>query len=771
MAGQYSYPPPPPPPSSASTGYPYGQPQTYSPAPPRGGGRGRGQHQGPSRGDYGSPYGSYPQQDYNSPHTASPYNHQAPSNYWSGSPQMNPQVHNAPLPQTNYHPNYAPQGYAPQPHATYPTSAYPTNGQRPSYPPAYNPPSNDYSATQSWSDTSSPFSSHSTRGGRGGYSDRGGHRPEQASGQVLRMGFDQNAGHGTQASNGYAPPYPPPAPQHHSLAPYQQPPYHSYPPAAAPSYLTSSQNSHSFNNRGRVRDGFSSGRGRGGHNDRGDKFRNRGGQRSYHDHNSAQKSDHSAKKKKRKTNTLGLTPGDEESDDGSGDEEKHLTDLLGPDVPVISDLADWIKERKANFPTKARIAAKQAAEQAKRAEVGDAQKPTSKIDKDVKELEKLKRKMAKIEDKLKRKREADDEGDDMRVNEIESSLSSSDDEKPESLSTRKPSHQPPPPMNRADPTNHCKYYATGGTCGKKGKCRFKHDPAVREKALQEQAMNGGRMTLKQLLLRNDKHNDDLAVLQSIATLKATGKLPPSGSLPPTNPTTSVLIHPLPAKVEYVSQQSQPPPGLVSTQTNKKGAKKSLKRQAQKPSNHRLDLRSASRSHPASTKAYSNVSKHDPFKHSFSKHGSHVDVMNYRPPVHTLLKSPANADLRSKYVPKHIYYEDPRSSTARDLQRSHVSPYFMEARPKKALGCLPKYDFHNMRGSRWRQNPLVRSQSGSGAVRPNKASKPESKKLRVPPRGQLSPSSSISIKAEDRLEKRSKGDFYTNLRGFGFNTNF
>lgn len=48
-----------------------------------------------------------------------------------------------------------------------------------------------------------------------------------------------------------------------------------------------------------------------------------------------QKSDPAAaKKKKRKTNTLGLTPGEDDSDDGV-DEEKRLEELLGADVPGL----------------------------------------------------------------------------------------------------------------------------------------------------------------------------------------------------------------------------------------------------------------------------------------------------------------------------------------------------------------------------------------------------------------------------------------------------
>jgi len=70
----------------------------------------------------------------------------------------------------------------------------------------------------------------------------------------------------------------------------------------------------------------------------------------------------------------------------------------------------------------------------------------------------------------------------------------------------------------------CKYFSTGGTCGKKGKCRFVHDQAVRDAALREKEMNGGRMTLAQRLVQNDKEKDDLMVLKSIKYLYERGLL-------------------------------------------------------------------------------------------------------------------------------------------------------------------------------------------------------------------------------------------------------
>lgn len=533
-----------------------------------GAGRGRGGHHGPA-------YGSYAQQDY-AGHSPTPYANQTPNSYWGSTPPSTHPPHGStPLPQSNYHPNYAPQAYATQPHPAYQPSPYPPNPQQP-YPPAYTPGSGEYPPRQ-WGETSSPYSPYPSRGGRGAFQgDRGGHRPDHGSGPPIRMGFDQNAGHATQASNGYGQTYPPP-PQHHASPAYPVPPYpYAPPPMPAPAYSgPASAPYSSHGHRGRGRDG-SGGNFRGRshhHNDRGgDKFRHRG-QRPHQDHsNSAQKSDpSSSKKKKRKTNTLGLTPGEgDETGDESGDEEKRLVELLGADAPVVPDLEAWIAERRATFPTQARIQAKKAAEEARRAEVGEEPKPPTKLDKDEEKAEKLRRQLAKVERKLeKRKREANDEGDEMRVDGADSSASDSDDGKPETMSTRKPpSFLPPPPITRADPTNHCKYYSTGGICGKKGKCRFVHDNQVREQALREQAANGGRLTLNQRLLRNDKDQEDLAIVQSIVDLRSSGRLArPEKSTNTKTVPSEQRTHPLPAKVEAASLPPAPdvlPDGRVKS---------------------------------------------------------------------------------------------------------------------------------------------------------------------------------------------------------------
>lgn len=101
----------------------------------------------------------------------------------------------------------------------------------------------------------------------------------------------------------------------------------------------------------------------------------------------------------------------------------------------------------------------------------------------------------------------------------------SDDEKPEVMSTRQEPSNVPPPPRKADPTKHCKYFSTGGTCGKRGKCRFVHDPAVREAALKERELNGGRITLQQRITLNDKDQEDLAIVETLKYLQDKGILP------------------------------------------------------------------------------------------------------------------------------------------------------------------------------------------------------------------------------------------------------
>jgi hypothetical protein len=140
----------------------------------------------------------------------------------------------------------------------------------------------------------------------------------------------------------------------------------------------------------------------------------------------------------------------------------------------------------------------------------------------------------------------------------------SEDEKPESMSTRpEPSYLPPPPK-KADPTMHCKYYSTGGMCGKKGKCRFVHDPLVREAALKEREMNGGRMTLQQRLVLNDKDQEDLTIVQTLKYLQDKGMLNSNGlpSTPSTPPTPKHQSNSQAPGLE-LGLPPIPPPSVVS----------------------------------------------------------------------------------------------------------------------------------------------------------------------------------------------------------------
>lgn len=194
-----------------------------------------------------------------------------------------------------------------------------------------------------------------------------------------------------------------------------------------------------------------------------------------------------------------------------------------------TDLQAWIEERKKNFPTKAR---KEAAEeeQRKRREQGqngkakrEGKEGESKLERQQRKAEELRLQLEKAEKKIKdalqsgtkRKREAGDDGD-------SSASDSSSDSEPDTLPSRgsAPIRTSAPP--KAQLQRHCKYFSTGGTCGKKGKCRFVHDQAVRDQALRDKEANGGKMTLAQRLILNDTAKDDLTILKSIKYLKEKG---------------------------------------------------------------------------------------------------------------------------------------------------------------------------------------------------------------------------------------------------------
>jgi hypothetical protein len=200
----------------------------------------------------------------------------------------------------------------------------------------------------------------------------------------------------------------------------------------------------------------------------------------------------------------------------------------------------------------------------------DSANGDSKLEKQRKKAEKLREKLAKMEKKLqdankpgmKRKRDSADNGDDDEngptaqiqgdlvdqviakveaeaIGEDSDSTSSGSeytsdsdsDSGPEAQTSRQTAPVRVPPPKKAILQRHCKYYSTGGTCGKKGKCRFIHDEAVRAAAMKEKELNGGRPTLAQRLVQNEKEKNDLMVLKSIKHLHDMGLLdePPVAS--------------------------------------------------------------------------------------------------------------------------------------------------------------------------------------------------------------------------------------------------
>jgi len=251
-----------------------------------------------------------------------------------------------------------------------------------------------------------------------------------------------------------------------------------------------------------------------------------------------------------------------------------------------TDVAAWIVERRQHFPTQARIKAKMADLTAKIKPEGVKDSTSLAIEKQQQKAEKLRKQLEKVESSIKRKREQQDEGDDMRgvgASPSVTSESKSDDEGPEALPSRPDATVNsllPPPPKKADPSKHCKYYSTGGTCGKKGKCRFVHDAAVREAALKDRELNGGRMTLNQRLILNDKEQEDLTIIKTLQYLKEKGVIenPAAASHPhqpdadaeksPSSGITKSYLPPPPVKMEpNHSLPPQPPPSIVpSTQT-------------------------------------------------------------------------------------------------------------------------------------------------------------------------------------------------------------
>lgn len=352
MSGSYHYGPPPPPPASGPRkvdeyyGYSPGAPYASASPVQRGGSYGHG-YAGSSGGRGGHYQGpgahpgthpnthpgepsrltkesipSYPDRPFNPAYGAPQQN-----NYWQGNPQMN-NPRNAGPSSTFPANGYAFQGYQQPP----PPQEFGYASQAPHQPygPAYVPQQHDYQS-QGW--------------GRGGYQgDRGGHKSDHAMGPPIRIGFDRPGGHSPHTGGGYGHSYPPP----HPPAPFPQPPPYSNPapvPVNAPlpslpqfSGQPPTRGHHGSHNRGQ-------GRGNYGHFNKSRPFNNAGGEKFRHHnqrpHQSAaapvsHKPDQASfKKKKRKTNTLGLTPGDgEESDQGPADEEAYWVQKLGNEIPA-----------------------------------------------------------------------------------------------------------------------------------------------------------------------------------------------------------------------------------------------------------------------------------------------------------------------------------------------------------------------------------------------------------------------------------------------------
>ncbi|WYZ42828.1 hypothetical protein EsH8_VI_000527 [Colletotrichum jinshuiense] len=547
MSG-YNYAPPPPPPPAAQASHPgYGHNGGPYQQHSRGGGTpaargGRAGYSSNGRPEY--PPAPQPQYEYG---RQQPYTQHSPgyptqptaSNYppqqqWhQDHAHVTPQhgAHApAPLSTTNYHPNFAPQVYS-----------HPQHPQPPPHQPGYGPPQQQqqqqqpyaqpyhapapYNAPQQWAGHDPHAQSqYGAARGRGGYgNDRGGSRaPNMSTPAPVVYGNDAMQ---HQANGSYGQPYGDPRAQV-PYAPPSQYPYHAPPPvphaSAPPQEPYYKHDGQTGRGRGGPRGGNARGRGSFHGNDRA-RHRPQGNHNHRQDGGFHHKHDNAAsgKKKKRKTNTLGLTPGQDSDSEDDEMEEETLRKLIGADALQVTDVTAYIAERKKRFPTAARVKAKKSAETTH----GSGHKFAAALEKEENLASKLRRQLEKVESSIKRKREQQDEGDEMR--DSPSIDIKSEDDEPEVASSRiQQAPPPPPPAKKADISKHCKYYSTGGTCGKKGKCRFVHDPAVREAAMKDREANNGHLTIQQRLILNDKEQEDLTVLQSIQYLREKGLMRP-----------------------------------------------------------------------------------------------------------------------------------------------------------------------------------------------------------------------------------------------------
>ncbi|KAG5994153.1 hypothetical protein E4U43_003306 [Claviceps pusilla] len=597
MSG-YGYgppPPPPPPPPPSSSGYGHSNASYSSQGQSRGGSggsqgsRGRG-GQYPRARDYHAPpvahydYASQPYPNHHASYGAThppvaaypPHTSQWGADHISHAPHGTHGHVPAPPASNNYHPNYAPPPFPPAGQNPQPSPYGPGQPYGQSY--------QGHAASHSthWSPQGPPQSSHhSGNRSRTGYGDRGGYKPPHSAGPS-RHGYDPEPMHSAPS---YGQPF-----LHDPRAIHYAPPP-SFPYAGPPATSLMPQPENHFGHqsrRGRGSNHRDGARGRGGHHNTS----------SHHGKSRNNNNNHSkpnqkenkvkvepplgGKKKKRKVNTLGLTPGaDSETEDDEG-EEKVLTELIGTETLQISDVSAFLAERRKNYPTKARVDAKKAAQAAQK-----GQNETTDLEK---QADRLRKQLAKVEFSIKRKREQGDEGDDMR----DPVANPSDDEKPEVMSSRvKPATSSAAPAKKADVSRHCKYYSTGGTCGKKGKCRFVHDPEVRKAAIKEREANNGRMTIQQRLILNDKEQEDLAVLQSIQYIRRKGLIEeasengtPGGQEKVTssqgNRQDQNSVKPAPATSSGSSVLPAAPASLPAPPPKKKPNKKSGKKANKKP---------------------------------------------------------------------------------------------------------------------------------------------------------------------------------------------
>jgi hypothetical protein len=340
MSYNYAPPPPPPPQTSASA---YHQHQAYNHQGSRGGNtssRGRGGHYSGHRPDYTAPQAQQaPQYEY----SAHQYPPATPTSYGGSQTPSYPAQQWHPD-HTHSHPTQHSHTTIGHPAASVPTNSYsyppPIAYGQPHYPqPAYGQPPGPFPPHQypvashtapagQWSAQPAPHTPYSR--GRGGYSGDRGSRGLHSSANPSRIGFEGPeppngfpVHYDTRVNGAYTSQYqysPPPPPPSHGIVPR----FEGHQPQG-PRRGRAGHRDHSS----RGKPAFNVDRHQNNHSKRPYQKEHQNQQVAKPAKNAKSETQAIGKKKKRKVNTLGLTPGDDDASGDDAEEETLLRDLIG----------------------------------------------------------------------------------------------------------------------------------------------------------------------------------------------------------------------------------------------------------------------------------------------------------------------------------------------------------------------------------------------------------------------------------------------------------